>query len=37
MIWVLQNGADAEDLGEGPVPGRPHRVLLGYRIIGLLE
>ena len=20
----------AEDMGEGPVPGRPHRVLLGY-------
>lgn len=26
---VLQSGAKVEDTGEGPAPGRPHRVLLG--------
>ena len=30
IIWVLQSGATAEDVAEGSVPGRPHRVLLGY-------
>ena len=30
IIWVLQRGAKAEDMGEGSVLGRPHRVLLGY-------
>ena len=31
VISVLQGGAAAEAVGEGSVPGRPHRVLLGYR------
>ena len=30
IIQVLQRGAKAEDMGEGFVPGRPCRVLLGY-------
>ena len=30
IILVLQRGAKAEDMGEGSVPGRPHRVLLCY-------
>ena len=29
-IRVLQRGTKAEDMGEGSVPGRPHRVLLHY-------
>ena len=28
IIWVPQGGAKAEDMGEGSIPGRPHRVLL---------
>ena len=28
IILVLQRGAKAEHMGEGSVPGRPHRVLL---------
>ena len=31
MIQGLQKDAIAEDIGEESVPGRPHRVLLGYR------
>lgn len=27
---MLQKGARAEDMGEGPDPGKPHRFLLGY-------
>ena len=30
IISVLQRGAEAEDMGEGSVPGRPHRVLFSY-------
>ena len=30
MIWVRQRGATAENMGEGSDPGRPHRVLLSY-------
>ena len=30
IISVLQRGATAEDMGEGSVPGRPHRFLLSY-------
>ena len=30
VIWVLQRGAKAEDMGEGSVLGRPHRVMLSY-------
>ena len=29
-FWVLQRGATTEDMKEGSVPGRLHRVLLGY-------
>ena len=28
MIWVFQEGATAEDVGEGSAPGRSHVVLL---------
>ena len=30
VIWVLPRGARAEDMGEGSVLGRTHRVLLRY-------
>ena len=30
VIQVLQRGAEAEDMGEGSVLGRPHWILLGY-------
>lgn len=30
---ILQRGANAEDLGEGPAPGRPHRVLLPFQAL----
>ena len=30
MIWVLQGGATAEDMGEGSAPGRSHGVLICY-------
>jgi len=29
--WVLQRRVVAQDIGEGSVPGRPHKGLLGYR------
>lgn len=32
VVWVLQMGATAEDMGEGPVSGRLPRVLLGYNV-----
>lgn len=31
VTLVLERGAKAEVMGEGRAPGRPHRVLLGYR------
>ena len=34
VIWILQRGAKAEDMGEGSVPGRSHGVLLGYNTGG---
>ena len=30
IIWVLQRGTTPEDIGEGSILGRPHRLLLGY-------
>ena len=33
IILILQRGATAENMGEGSVLGRPHRVLLGDRKI----
>lgn len=30
IIWVLQRGAKTEAMGEGPVPRRPHKVLLVF-------
>ena len=32
-ILLPQRGAKAEDMGEGSVPGRPHRVLLNYMYV----
>ena len=34
VISVLQRGAKAEDMQEGSVPGRPHRVLFSYKFTG---
>ena len=31
-MCILQRGAKAEDMGGGPAPGKPHRVLLDYNI-----
>ena len=33
IIWVLNRGAKAEDIGGRFVLGRPHRVLLSYKNI----
>ena len=30
VIWILERGVKADDMGEGSVPGRSHRVLHGY-------
>ena len=30
IMQAPQREANAEDMGVGSVPGRPHRVLLGY-------
>ena len=37
VIQVLQRGAAAEDMGEGSVPGRPHRVPLSYKAMNMDE